>query len=165
MTNPHRKAVVLGASIAGVLAARALSSHFEDILLIERDELPDGPVHRSTVPQGRHVHGLLAGGADALERLLPGLIGELTAKGCPSGDNLRDLSWIFGGARLVVGDSGVRGVVVARPVLEHAIRARVLGLPGVRVRTRTRVTGLVVSHGRIAGVRTKAADGREETVR
>jgi 2-polyprenyl-6-methoxyphenol hydroxylase-like FAD-dependent oxidoreductase len=163
MKNSHRRAIVLGASIAGSLAGRALSSHFEEILLIERAELPDGPVHRSTVPQGRHTHGLLAGGAEAIERLLPGLIGELEAKGCPSGDNLRDLSWIFGGARLAVGDSGVRGVAVARPVLEHAIRTRVLGLSGVRLRTCTRVMGLVVSDGRIAGVRTKAADGSEET--
>jgi flavin-dependent dehydrogenase len=162
MTNPHRRAIVLGASIAGLLAARALSDHFQEVLLIERAELPDGPVHRSTVPQGRHAHGLLAGGADAIERLLPGLSGELAAKGCLSGDNLRDLSWIFGGARLAVGDSGVQGIAVARPVLEHAIRVRVLALSGVRITTGTRVMGLVVSEGRVTGVRTTAANGGEE---
>jgi 2-polyprenyl-6-methoxyphenol hydroxylase-like FAD-dependent oxidoreductase len=164
MKNPRRRAVVLGASIAGVLAARALSSHFEEVLLIERAELPDDPVHRSSVPQGRHVHGLLAGGVGAIERLLPGLVGELRAKGCTSGDHLRDLSWIFAGARLAVGNSGVRGIAVARPVLEHAMRARVLRLPGVRLQPSTRVTGLVVSDGRVTGVRTAAANGGEETV-
>ena len=160
----NRRAVVLGASIAGALAARALSRSFDEIVLLERADLPDGPVHRSTVPQGRHVHGLLAGGIEAIERLLPGLIGELLAMGCPSGDNLRDVSWIFGGARLAVGDSGVMGIAVARPVLEHAIRARVLGSNGVRLRTGIRVTGLVVRDGRVTGVRTAKANGGDETV-
>src|SRR5205085_4327805 len=93
----HRTAIVLGASIAGLLAARALSDSFGDVLLIERADLPHQPAPRPTVPQGRHGHGLLAGGIEALERLLPGLVAELGAHGCQSGDNLRDVSWVFGG--------------------------------------------------------------------
>jgi 2-polyprenyl-6-methoxyphenol hydroxylase-like FAD-dependent oxidoreductase len=143
-TQPHRTAIVLGASIAGLLAARALSASFQEVLLIERGELPDHPAPRPNVPQGRHGHGLLAGGIESLERLLPGLVGELEAQGCQSGDNLRDVSWIFGGKRLAVGDSGVPGLAVARPLLEHSIRARVLGLGGVRIRTSARVVGLLV---------------------
>jgi pimeloyl-ACP methyl ester carboxylesterase/DNA-binding CsgD family transcriptional regulator/2-polyprenyl-6-methoxyphenol hydroxylase-like FAD-dependent oxidoreductase len=164
MMMPRRRAIVFGASISGLLAARALSSHFAEVLLLERAELPAGPEHRSTVPQGRHAHGLLAGGIEAIERLLPGLVAELLSQGCPSGDNLHDLSWIFGGARLAVGESGVRGLTLARPVLEHAIRARVLSLPGVRLRTGTRVSGLVVRDGRITGARAIAPDSGEETV-
>ncbi len=163
-TQSHRHVVVLGASIAGLLAARALSDSFEDVLLIERAELPDGPAPRPTVPQGRHGHGLLAGGIDALERLLPGLVAELEARGCQSGDNLRDVSWVFGGQRLAVGDSGVPGLACARPLLEHAIRARVLGLRGVRIRTGGRVVGLLVAGGRVTGVRIVAPDGTEEEV-
>jgi 2-polyprenyl-6-methoxyphenol hydroxylase-like FAD-dependent oxidoreductase len=162
--QPHRKAIVLGASIAGLLAARALSDSFEEVLLIERAALPDEPAPRPTVPQGRHSHGLLAGGIDALERLLPGLVAELGAKGCQSGDNLRDVSWVFGGKRLAVGDSGVPGLGVARPLLEHAIRARVLGLRGVRIRTGGRAVGLMVSDGRVTDVRIVAPDGSEHTV-
>ena len=112
--QPDRKAIVLGASVAGLLAARALSDSFEEVLLIERAELPDDAAPRPTVPQGRHSHGLLAGGIEALERLLPGLVAELGAKGCQSGDNLRDVSWIFGGKRLAVGDSGVPGGLRSR---------------------------------------------------
>ena len=161
-SQPRRKAIVLGASVAGLLAARALSDSFEDVLLIERAELPDDPAPRPTVPQGRHSHGLLAGGIDALERLLPGLVAELEAKGCQSGDNLRDVSWIFGGKRLAVGDSGVPGLAVARPLLEYAIRTRVLGLRGVRIRTGGRAAGLVVSDGRVTGVRIVAPPWAEE---
>ena len=164
MMIPGRRAIVVGASIAGLLAARVLSSHFAEVLLLERGQLPAEPVHRSSVPQGRHTHGLLAGGMDAIERLLPGLVAELLSKGCPSGDNLHDLSWIFGGARLAVGESGVRGLTLARPVLEHAIRTRVLALPGVQLRTGIRMAALVVNAGRIAGVRVATADGDEETV-
>jgi 2-polyprenyl-6-methoxyphenol hydroxylase-like FAD-dependent oxidoreductase len=163
-SRPQRKAIVLGASIAGLLAARALSDSFEEVLLIERAELPDEPAPRPTVPQGRHSHGLLAGGIDALERLLPGLVAELGAKGCQSGDNLRDVSWVFDGKRLAVGDSRVPGLAVARPLLEHAIRARVLGLRGVRIRTGGRAVGLMVSDGRVTGVRIVAPDGTEHTV-
>ena len=161
--QPHRTAIVLGASIAGLLAARALSDSFEEVLLIERAELRDGPSPRPTVPQGRHSHGLLAGGIDALDRLLPGLLAELAASGCQSGDNLRDISWIFGGTRLAVGDSGVPGLAVARPLLEHVIRTRVLGLRGVRIRTGGRAVGLVVSAGRVTGVRI-VASGATDTV-
>ncbi|HVU00788.1 MAG TPA: FAD-dependent oxidoreductase [Polyangiaceae bacterium] len=163
MTNSNRRAVVLGASIAGLLAARALSRHFEEVLVLERAALPEGPVARSSVPQGPHAHGLLAGGMAAIERLLPGLVDELLVKGCQSGDNLRDVSWIFGGKRLAVGDSGVGGIAVARPVLEHAICERVLGLPGVRIRTSARVTGLAARAGRVTGVRMQTAGGGEET--
>ena len=163
-TPPHRKAVVLGASIAGLLAARTLSDGFEDVLLIERADLPDDSAARPSVPQGRHSHGLLAGGIDALDRLLPGLVAELGAKGCQSGDNLRDVSWIFGGKRLAVGDSGVPGLAVARPLLEHAIRTRVLGLRGVRIRTGTRAAGLVIADGRVTGVRVVSRGGTEEDV-
>ena len=155
---------MLGASIAGLLAARALSDSFNEVLLIERAELPDGPAPRPTVPQGRHGHGLLAGGIDALERLLPGLVAELGAQGCQSGDNLRDVSWVFGGKRLAVGDTGVPGLAVARPLLEHAIRTRVLGLRGVRIRTGSRAVGLVVSDGRVTGVRIVVLNGTESTV-
>jgi len=164
MLIPRQRAIVLGASIAGVLAARALAGRFEEVLLLERGELPAEPSHRSTVPQGRHTHGLLAGGMAAIERLLPGLVAELTAKGCPSGDNLHDLSWIFGGTRLAVGESGVRGLTLARPVLEHAVRTRVLALPGVRLQTGTRMTGLLVKDGRIVGARTTEPERGEQTL-
>jgi 2-polyprenyl-6-methoxyphenol hydroxylase-like FAD-dependent oxidoreductase len=163
-TQTDRKAIVLGARLAGLLAARTLSDTFDDVLLIERADLPDTAAPRPTVPQGRHGHGLLAGGIEALERLLPGLIAELMANGCQSGDNLRDVSWIFGGRRLAVGDSGVPGLAVARPLLEHAIRRRVLARRGVRIRTGARAVALVIADGRVTGVRIATHDGAEETV-
>lgn len=160
MTN----AVVVGASIGGLLAGLVLAEVCDRVLLVERGELPDTPVPRAGVPQGLHAHGLLAGGLEALEQLLPGLQQELENSGCPTGDNLRDAAWVFSGRRLALGDSGVRGMTVARPALEHAIRRRVAGLSNLQIRAGTRVTGLLCEAGRVRGLRVSGASGVEETL-
>jgi 2-polyprenyl-6-methoxyphenol hydroxylase-like FAD-dependent oxidoreductase len=148
MTN----AVVVGGSIGGLLMGAVLAEVCDRVLLVERGELPDTPVPRAGVPQGVHAHGLLAGGLAALEQLLPGLCRELEHMGCPTGDNLRDAAWSFSGKRLALGDSGVRGMTVARPLLEHAIRRRVARLPNVQIRAGIRVKGLLHEAGRVTGV-------------
>jgi 2-polyprenyl-6-methoxyphenol hydroxylase-like FAD-dependent oxidoreductase len=159
METRKNVAVVLGASMAGLLAASALSRTFGHVVLLEKAALPDSPVARPSVPQGQHAHGLLAAGLDALDELLPGLAAGLAESGCPTGDSLQDCAWIFGGARLATGPSGVRGMTVARPVLELAVRRRVLSLPNVSLHSETRVTGLVCAEGRVTGVRVRAGNG------
>ena len=84
-------AVVLGASMAGLVAARALAEFFETVTVVERDALSDAADHRRGVPQGRQIHGLLLRGAQALEELFPGILDELVEAGAPSID-YRDLS-------------------------------------------------------------------------
>src|SRR5262249_60336701 len=111
------------------------------------------PHPRPGAPQGAHAHGLLAGGLLALEELLPGLTEQLTSSGCPTGDNLRDAAWVFGGRRLAIGESGVRGMTLGRPLLEKAIRDRVRRLPNVRIYTNARCHGLVAEQSRVNGVR------------
>ena len=71
MAKIGNHSIVLGASMAGLLAARALSDFFDTVTVVERDMLPDDPVNRLGVPQGRHPHGLLARCALALEELSP----------------------------------------------------------------------------------------------
>ncbi len=46
-------AVVIGGSMAGLLAAHVLSDHFEQVTLIERDRLTGDAEARKGVPQGR----------------------------------------------------------------------------------------------------------------
>ena len=72
MAKTGEHAVVLGASIAGMLAARVLADHFDTVTVVERDVLGDAPETRRGVPQGRHLHGLLLRGAQALDELFPG---------------------------------------------------------------------------------------------
>jgi 2-polyprenyl-6-methoxyphenol hydroxylase-like FAD-dependent oxidoreductase len=156
---------VVGGSIGGLLMGRVLAEVCDEVVLVERGELPDEPVPRAGVPQGAHAHGLLAGGLAALDELLPGLGHELEQRGCPTGDNLRDAAWVFAGRRLAVGESGVRGMTVARPVLEHAIRRRVAARSNLSVRTGARVKGLLYDEGRVTGLRLLPAQGgAEETL-
>src|SRR5215813_8445163 len=90
----RRHAVVVGGSMAGMLAARVLSGHFDRVTLLERDRFPETPAARKGLPQGRHAHGLLERGRLALERLLPGLTGELVRAGAAALDFTRDLAWM-----------------------------------------------------------------------
>ena len=75
------RAVVLGASMGGLLAARVLADFYRTVAVIERDVLPDDPAQRRGVPQGQHVHALLSSGSQILGRLFPGLLDELVADG------------------------------------------------------------------------------------
>ena len=47
-----QRAVVVGASVAGLLASRALSEHFDEVVVLDSDEIEDGPVVHKSVPQG-----------------------------------------------------------------------------------------------------------------
>src|SRR5262249_21834298 len=71
MTPPRRHAIVLGASMAGLGAARALVDHFERVTLVERDELSTGTANRKGVPQAQHAHGLLPSGYRVLHDYFP----------------------------------------------------------------------------------------------
>jgi len=84
-------AVVLGASMAGLLAARVLADFYRVVTVVERDDLPEAAANRRGVPQGRHAHGLLGRGSLILGELFPGFSDELVAAGVPAFD-YRDLS-------------------------------------------------------------------------
>src|SRR5215471_16761343 len=90
-------AVVIGASMGGLLTARVLSEAYEKIVIIDRDALPDAAVARRGVPQGRQLHVLLARGREALEELFPGLTDELVARGVPLVDLHGQVDWVNNG--------------------------------------------------------------------
>jgi 2-polyprenyl-6-methoxyphenol hydroxylase-like FAD-dependent oxidoreductase len=127
----YASAVVLGASMSGLLAARALASHFARVTLVERDSLPERDEARKGVPQSNHAHGLLASGYQAMDQYFPGMMDELEALGAPRGDVVGDFLWFQYGRWKLRHDSGLRGITVSRPCLEAAIRRRVKALPNV----------------------------------
>ena len=55
------RAIVVGGGLGGLSAARALSDRFRQVVILDRDELPDDATPRPGVPQGKHPHGLLGG--------------------------------------------------------------------------------------------------------
>ena len=86
MEHLGRHAIVIGASMGGLLAGRALADFYDEVTLIDRDALPHRYEPRKGVPQGRHTHGLLARGREVLDQLFPGFTAELVAEGAVPGD-------------------------------------------------------------------------------
>ena len=137
MGRSGEHAVVIGASIAGMCAARVLSDFYDRVTVFERDELPDGPAHRSAVPQGRHVHLLMARGAQELDTHFPGLLDDMVAAGVPILENRPDCIH-FGAAGHVLGTSHrlrdeFTAYVPSRPQLEWQIRRRATAIANVDV--------------------------------
>ena len=150
-TREH--AVVIGASMGGLVAAAALAPHYRRVTVLERDALPDQAEHRRGVPQSKHAHGLQPGGMRALDDLLPGIMDQLVAEGAPTGDIGTLGHWTVGGNRFASAPVGVPGIGITRPFLENRVRARVAALPGVRIRDRVEVTRLIAHDGhRVNGI-------------
>lgn len=91
MGRSGTSAVVLGAGMAGLLAARVASESYDSVTVVDRDRLPDHPAQRKGVPQGRHLHSFLTRGTGILGELFPGILDELAAAGAVVIDNA-DLS-------------------------------------------------------------------------
>jgi 2-polyprenyl-6-methoxyphenol hydroxylase-like FAD-dependent oxidoreductase len=139
------RAVVLGASMAGLLAARVLADAYGQVTVVDRDELPEASAQRRGVPQGRHTHALLARGQEALEELFPGLTAALVAKGAPNGDLLDDSRWYLNGHQLRQAPSGLVGLGASRPLLEAEVRDRVRALPNVLFQDSCDIVGLAAT--------------------
>ncbi|MFJ3667380.1 FAD-dependent oxidoreductase [Streptomyces sp. NPDC090106] len=157
--TPLGRVLVIGGSIAGTLAAAAVAPHFTEVLLLDRDELPDEPVFRKGVPQGAHFHALLAAGRQAMDDLLPGFSEHAFAMGAArldSAENVMRLDRVGWSPRF---RSGLEFLMASRPLIEKALRDKAQALPGVRYASGVEVTGLVARDGRVTGVRT--SDGRE----
>jgi 2-polyprenyl-6-methoxyphenol hydroxylase-like FAD-dependent oxidoreductase len=146
------KAIIIGGSIAGLLAAKTLSDHFNEVILIERDDLTDDRRARRGVPQGRHAHGILASGSAVLEGFFPGIADELEAAGALRADALNDGRWFFEGGCLKRTPAG-RGILVSRPLLESTIRGRVRQIGGVKLIENCTVSGLFYDAANVRGVR------------
>jgi flavin-dependent dehydrogenase len=133
MSYEGKRAIVVGAGMAGLLAARALHGSFDEVVLIERDALPDSPVERQAVPQSRHIHLLLARGADLLEAFFPGILAKLVEAGAVRYDSSRDFRWYQGGLWKNRFESGIHIHGMSRALLEWTVRARVTAMSGMRV--------------------------------
>ncbi|HMQ29214.1 MAG TPA: hypothetical protein PKD53_00740 [Chloroflexaceae bacterium] len=163
-----RTAVVIGASMGGLLAARALADHHEQVTLVERDALPHTAEHRKGTPQSRHAHAVLVGGLQAMEGLFPGLVAELVAEGADYGDVSENARWFHGGAHHQPATSGHNAINVSRPLLEATVRRRLLELPNVQAVDGCDVLGLLTTpdRTRVTGVRVirRRAGSAEESI-
>lgn len=156
-----RHAVVVGGSMAGLLAAQVLSEQYDRVTVVDRDDLPQQPVDRRAVPQGRHAHSLLPHGQDCLEELLPGFGEELGAAGAVPTKRIEEMRLVVGGHEIMRLATGTHSLYASRPLIETHIRQRVRATANVEVRDRCEAAGLTASPdaGRITGVHVVARDG------
>ena len=152
--NKGKHALVIGGSMAGLLAARVLANHFEQVTIIDRDTLPEGPLHRNGVPQARHNHVLLLKGKAIFERYFPGFEQELLTSGADSadvGDEILQVS-IFG--RIAPVHTGMQMLLCSRDLIEWRMRHRLRVYENIRILSHIEVAGLLVQQDnrRVIGV-------------
>ncbi|MBT2421915.1 FAD-dependent monooxygenase [Streptomyces sp. ISL-22] len=158
--STHRPAaVVIGASATGLFAAAALAE-FADVTIVERDELPDGPVLRRGVPQARHAHLLWSGGLNAFNELLPGVVNDAVARGARlirfMGDGVSRAPnevWF----RRFVGNHH-RMLLCSRALLDSVLRDHVLAQDHITVLQNTTALSLEGTATRITGLHARIGD-------
>src|SRR5437588_4521439 len=156
-------AVVIGASMAGLLASRVLSEHFEQVTVIERDRLPQEVQARKGVPQGRHVHILLHRGASIMKELFPDLFPALIKDGAVPIDTVADFHWYNFGAWKARFKSGITFYSQSRPLLEGLVREQVAARSNVRFLDMCDVVKLCANHDatQITGVQIRHRQGEQ----
>jgi 2-polyprenyl-6-methoxyphenol hydroxylase-like FAD-dependent oxidoreductase len=163
-----KQAVVIGAGLAGLTAATALSDFFARVVVLDRDDLPPQAGSRSGVPQGKHLHVLLAGGQKALEELFPNFDRDLAAAGAVQLDAGRDTRVEQPGYDpFPQRDFGMSVYAMSRPLLEQVVRGRVERLGNVNISSRCRAREIIASADgtAAAGVRCDSADPGGETLK
>ncbi|MCX5193446.1 FAD-dependent monooxygenase [Streptomyces sp. NBC_00249] len=160
-STPPRHAVVIGGSMAGLLAAAVLAEH-ATVTIIDADTLPDSPQARRGLPQARHVHVLWSGGARAIEEILPGITQEWTAAGALRRSLPTDLVTMTAQGWIPRCDEKQFNISCSRDLLDSVVRRRVVALPGVTTLQQSRVRALEGTAARVTGVRvdTPEEEGR-----
>jgi flavin-dependent dehydrogenase len=157
-----KRAIVIGAGVSGLVAARAVADHSEEVVVLERDELPSGATTRPGVPQGTQAHGLLGGAMKGLRELFPGFDQDLVEAGAvlvnPGFEILQEFpgfdpfprrkwNWFI--------------YSLTRPLVELTMRRRMELQPNISLRGGSRVLEIVGTPdgARVTGVRCQTADG------
>jgi 2-polyprenyl-6-methoxyphenol hydroxylase-like FAD-dependent oxidoreductase len=154
------RAIVIGGSMAGLMTARVLADHFEQVTVLERDHIEDHPAIHKSIPQGNHLHALLLGGQQVMERLYPGFADRLHAMGAVrvrlGKDNaiygLTGKAYSLGGSVKEPRDLGIDTLCQSRGLLEHCVRQCTLESPNVSFQDDCTVEKLIDDKARVHGV-------------
>ncbi|MDA2447450.1 NAD(P)/FAD-dependent oxidoreductase [Bacillus cereus] len=151
------KAIVIGGSMAGKFAAKALSTSFKEVIIIEAGERWDGKSSRKRVPQSNHPHVLLKGGENAIEELFPNITNELIEAGSIINNFTRDLKWHQFGLWKQPFIGEVHMIQLSRPLLEWHIQKRIHQISNITIKYETLVKGLLVDAklNKVCGVKVK----------
>jgi 2-polyprenyl-6-methoxyphenol hydroxylase-like FAD-dependent oxidoreductase len=152
--SDRSRAIVVGASIAGLLAGRALKDHFDEVILLDKEDLTIDVSARKAVPQGNHAHIILTPMYRALQRFFPGLVDDLAAHGAVICDAGRDARVLIYKKTLANGNTGQPIIGSTRPFFEHHLRQHVSAIAGVEIQSNHRFEDWVTDSSRetITGV-------------
>ncbi|GAC1307075.1 MAG: FAD-binding monooxygenase [Mucilaginibacter sp.] len=148
MINNRRNAIVLGGSFAGLMTAKALSTYYAQVTIIEKDTVHRYPESRKGQPHTKHLHGLLPCALNILNNYFPGLSEEINNNGGVVNDFGTSMSWFTHGGYKKNVFLDIQGVSLSRPLLEHLVRERVLSLPNVTLLDNTTAKAFLISDDR-----------------
>lgn len=169
MKTSNQQAIVIGASMGGLLAARALADYYQQVIILERDIFPLSGLNRKGVPQDRHAHALLSRGREVLEQLFCGITQELKAQGALTENLLQKPPFVTNSEHIYQKSSNnLISLLVSRPLLEAQVRKRLLSMPNIKVIENCNVLGLLTTsdHNQIVGVRLihRSSESSEQTL-
>jgi 2-polyprenyl-6-methoxyphenol hydroxylase-like FAD-dependent oxidoreductase len=154
------RAIVVGGSIAGLSCATVLSEYFDEVVVLERDKIEPGPIPRKSVPQGRHIHSLLASGHRVLSALYPDFtkllkdsnaihyrIGVDTAYYFPDG-----MAYTLFGMWREPCDTGIDVYSQSRALVEHLVRQCTLKRSNVTIKSGCDASNIYANDGAVKGV-------------
>ncbi|KQX51293.1 FAD-dependent oxidoreductase [Paenibacillus sp. Root444D2] len=162
-TNPNKsKAIVIGGGMAGLMTARVLSDHYEEVLIVEKDDFPSGPDLRPGTPQAFHPHRFTTRGKSITEHLFPGYENDLVAQGSPS--SLNKVVYFMNQHGSLEMKYDRNDIKFSRAVLEWVIRQRVKAITNVRFLPRHDVVRLLTTPDRsaVTGVLARDRDQSKE---
>jgi len=166
-TSNSQKAIVIGGGMAGLASAEVLSKHFDQVMIIERDQYSDATEFRKGVPQNRQPHALMMAGLDGLNTLFPDFTQDWLDVGAVPVDFGHDVEWNAFGQWRPQYEPGLVGLSSSRPALENVVRRRVQANRKICIQESTEVVDLVsdATFGTVTGVRVRSRDGSQtETV-
>lgn len=160
------RAIVIGGSIAGLLAARILADSCDRVTIIDRDVFPATGQQRRGVPQSAQPHVLFTRGYRILEELFPGIGKDLISAGAIPLDWAREFDYFTYGAWNATSSSPSElvSLTCSRPLLEGVIRDRLRQFSNIELSDRLRAVGLVGDAIAVTGLRVSCGKGREEEV-
>ncbi len=165
--NMFNKAIVIGGSMAGKFAAKALSTSFKEVIIIEAGERWDGKSSRKRVPQSNHPHVLLKGGEKAIEELFPNITNELIKAGSIVNNFTRDLKWHQFGLWKQPFTGEVHMIQQSRFLLEWHIQKRIDQVSNITIKYETVIEGLLIDgkRNKVCGVKAKCLEtGTQEEI-
>lgn len=145
----RKTAVIIGASIGGLVAAQVFQKYFTKVTLIEKDSFEG---ERKGTPQSRHVHILLVKGMQILSKIFPGFEEALEKAGAVKTDFIKNARYLVPTGWTPRFDSGLVSYSCSRSLLEDTIRNFVIKNSKIEILSGYRIIGFQKKYQKISSV-------------